>query len=448
MKLKVSEIAKESGGRLISGDPEAVVTGFATDSREIKKGTMFVPIKGEKTDSHRFIPQVFESGAAASFSEEELEAGENAVVLVKDSRQALQKTAAYYRSSFDIPIVGVTGSAGKTTAKEMIALALSAKLNVMKTQGNANSQVGVPITICTLKKDNTAAVVEMGVSMPGEMERISAVVKATHLVVTNIGVSHIEYLKSRENIMAEKLKAADYIKDGAVFVNGDDDLLATLKESTKTRVVTFGLAPHCDWHASELRDAAGGTYFLCQHRGLSWQMFVPAAGVHNVRNALAAFAVATELGVDIEDAARAVASYKPPKMRQQIIETNGKTIIDDSYNANPDSMNLALDLLAKTEGTRKVAVLADMLELGEYSAEAHRGIGEHASELGIDYLVCIGTESRLIHEGFGNAECSSCFEDNEQATAFLDGFLQQGDVVLLKGSRGMKLDEIVKYLQG
>ncbi len=445
MRLKLGEIVKASGGELLSGSPDNFVTAFSTDSREIKSGTMFVPIKGERIDSHKFIPDVFEKGAAASFSEEKGDFGENAVVLVEDNRLALQKTAAHYRSGFDIPIIGVTGSAGKTTAKEMIALALSAKLNVMKTQGNSNSQVGVPITVCTLKKENQAAVVEMGVSMPGEMEKISAVVKATHAVITNIGVSHIEYLKSRENIMAEKLKIADYIKDGTLFVNGEDDLLSRLKEHTKCKVVTFGISASCDWRASELRDADGGTYFTCENRGRSRKAFVPVSGVHNVRNALASLAVADGLGISFDDAMRAIASYKPPAMRQQIFELDGITVIDDTYNANPDSMKAAIDILTSKEG-RKIAVLGDMLELGDYTEQGHRDVGEYAKEHGVDILIGIGELSKEICKAFSESKGIN-LDSNEKSIEWLKNELQEGDVLLVKGSRGMRMEEIIEGLK-
>lgn len=449
MRLKLEEIVSACGGKLIGGSPETVITNFVTDSREAKAGSMFVPIVGENVDSHNFISNVFKQGAAASFTEREIEgiSAEYPLVLVNDARLALQKAAAYYRSGFDIPIIGVTGSAGKTTAKEMIALALSAKLNVMKTHGNANSQVGVPITICGLKKEHEAAVVEMGVSMPGEMDRISDVVKATHVVVSNIGVSHIEYLKSRENIMAEKMKSAKYVTNfGSVFVSGDDDLLPTLKESFGKRLVTYGLNSNCDWRATDIRDADGGTHFLCVHPDVNMQFYVPASGAHNVRNALAAIAVAHTLDVDMNDVQRALASYKPPAMRQEIFESNGVTIIDDSYNANPDSMKAAIDILSGMSRTgRKIAVLGDMLELGSYTESGHIEVGEYAKKHGIDYVIGVGELSKNICLGFGDNSFS--FDSNEQATAFLMDKLRGEDMVLIKGSRGMKMDEIVKSLR-
>ena len=404
MRVKVSDIAAAAEGKLLCGDENTVITSFITDSREARAGAMFVPIRGERADGHSYIPAVLEGPAAAAFTDHEIPLGEKPLVLVKDCREALQRAAAWYRDQFAIPIVGITGSVGKTTAKEMVAQALSAQFRVLKTAGNQNSQVGVPITVCGLRKDHTAAVVEMGVSMPGEMARIAGVVKPTCAVMTNIGVSHIEFMKTRENILAEKARIADYLPpDGALFVNGDDDLLPTLKETMGSRVVTFGLGPTCDWRAFGLNEADKGTFFTCQSpAGERTELFVPAAGEHNVRNALCAMAVARYLGVPAGDVVRAISAYKAPAMRQQMVEANGLLIIDDSYNASPDSMRSAIDVLSTRPVTgKRAAVLADMLELGDFSQQGHYQVGQYAKERGVELLVAVGPLSREIAAGYG-----------------------------------------------
>lgn len=447
MRVKVSDIAAAAEGKLLCGDENTVITSFITDSREAKAGAMFVPIRGERADGHSYIPAVLEGPAAAAFTDHEIPLGEKPLVLVKDCREALQRAAAWYRDQFAIPIVGITGSVGKTTAKEMVAQALSAQFRVLKTAGNQNSQVGVPITVCGLRKDHTAAVVEMGVSMPGEMARIAGVVKPTCAVMTNIGVSHIEFMKTRENILAEKARIADYLPpDGALFVNGDDDLLPTLKETMGGRVVTFGLGPTCDWRAFGLNEADKGTFFTCQSpAGERTELFVPAAGEHNVRNALCAMAVARYLGVPAGDVVRAISAYKAPAMRQQMVEANGLLIIDDSYNASPDSMRSAIDVLSTRPVTgKRAAVLADMLELGDYSQQGHYQVGQYARERGVELLVAVGPLSREIAAGYG--EGARWFATNQEAAAFLRDALRPGDAVLVKGSRGMKTDEIVAAL--
>lgn len=447
MRVKVSDIAAAAEGKLLCGDENTVITSFITDSREAKAGAMFVPIRGERADGHSYIPAVLEGPAAAAFTDHEIPLGEKPLVLVKDCREALQRAAAWYRDQFAIPIVGITGSVGKTTAKEMVAQALSAQFRVLKTAGNQNSQVGVPITVCGLRKDHTAAVVEMGVSMPGEMARIAGVVKPTCAVMTNIGVSHIEFMKTRENILAEKARIADYLPpDGALFVNGDDDLLPTLKKTMGSRVVTFGLGPTCDWRAFGLNEADKGTFFTCQSpAGERTELFVPAAGEHNVRNALCAMAVARYLGVPAGDVVRAISAYKAPAMRQQMVEANGLLIIDDSYNASPDSMRSAIDVLSTRPVTgKRAAVLADMLELGDYSQQGHYQVGQYAKERGVELLVAVGPLSREIAAGYG--EGARWFATNQEAAAFLRDALRPGDAVLVKGSRGMKTDEIVAAL--
>jgi len=447
MKLTLGEIAAFCGGTLV-GDPNIEVTAFYTDSRQTEPGKMFVPIRGENVDGHRFIPQVFELGAAAAFSEVTLENPAGAVVYVADARAALQAVAAGWRAQFDIPVIGITGSVGKTTTKEMVALAVAAGKKTMKTAGNANSQVGLPITVMRITEEDEAAVIEMGVSMPGEMERLAKAAKPNIAVMTNIGVSHIEYLKSRENILAEKFRIADYLPEGGcVFVNGDDDLLSTLQSTPEKKIVRFGLSEACDWRAVELAMDAYGTKFTCIHGNEQLPVYVPAAGEHNVRNALAALAVADAVGVPVEDAARAIAGYESPAMRQQIKEINGVMLIDDTYNANPDSMRAALQILGSVKiAGKKYAVLADMLELGEYAAQAHREIGSFAAKQGADVLCGIGPLAKHIVEGFGQPENSAWFGSNAEAAEWLRAHVQAGDAVLCKGSRGMHTEEIIAAL--
>ncbi len=447
MRLKINEICNAVGGRLLWGDGEREVTHFITDSREAALGAMFVPIRGERADGHDYIPSVLKTAGTASFTDHEIPETEGPVVLVEDCREALQQAAAYYRSQFELPVVGVTGSVGKTTAKEMIAHVLGAGFNVLSTEKNHNSQVGVPITVCRLTPEHTAAVIEMGVSMPREMERIAAVARPTCAVMTNIGVSHIEYLKTRENILQEKAHIADYIPYGGVlFVNGDDDLLPTLEDAVPCQVVTYGLSGDCYWQARDLREMNGCTYFTClAPQGWEVETFVPALGEHNVRNALCAIAVACELGMTGEKASDALATYEPPAMRQQIKEKDGLLIIDDTYNASPDSMRGALEVLrTRPCKGRRVAVLADMLELGSVSKKEHEAVGCYAREKGIDQLVAVGRLSQDMAGAFG--QDARWYPTNAEAIAYLKATLSPGDVVLVKGSRGMQTEEIVKAL--
>lgn len=445
MQLTVSQIARMAGGRLLSGNGSAPVTAFFTDSRQAASGAMFVPIRGEKVDGHAYISAALQAGAAASFTDRPLQEMPGPLVLVEDCRAALQRVAEAYRLQFTLPVAGITGSVGKTTAKEMAAQALTAAHRVYKTQGNANSQVGVPITLCGLEPCHTAAVIEMGVSMPGEMARIARVVRPTCGIVTTIGTSHLEFMGTRENILSEKLRMADYLPANApLFVNGDNDLLSALPPGA-FRAVTFGLSAGCMWQGKDMAETGDGMSFLCvAPDGREQPVRLPVAGAHNVRNALAALALADHLGQSLAATAQALAGYEPPAMRQRVTRRgDGVTVIDDSYNASPDSMRSALDVLAARPG-RKIAVLAGMRELGSYTRQGHEDTGRYAAEKQVDILLAVGELAGAIAQGYGPGAVQA--PDNAQAAAWLQKALRPGDTVLVKGSRGMKTEEIVAAL--
>lgn len=447
MRMTVEEAAQACGGRLLCGSPQTPVTSVSADSRKVDPGALFVPIKGEKTDAHAHIADAFVAGAAATLTQEhETAAGPGAWIAVPDTLRAVQEIAAAYRRKFRIPVVGVTGSVGKTTTKEMVALALSAQRNVMKTEGNSNSQIGVPLTVFRLGAEHEAAVVEMGMSEFGEMARLARVAAPDCAVVTNIGISHIGQLGSQENIRSEKLHITDYFHSGSVlFLNGDDPLLAELKGKTGFRTVWFGTRPWCDFRAEDVRLETGRSAFRFVSPGGTGKVFVPAPGMHMVLNALAALAVSGELGVSLEKAAAALGEYRPLAMRQQLRTVGGVTVIDDSYNASPDAVKSSLDVLGGFTGGRRIAVLADMLELGEHSVQAHFDVGVRAAERA-DVLVTVGSEAEHIAEGarFARRDMTvRVCNENADASDFLRELLAPGDAVLVKGSRGMHTDGIV-----
>lgn len=445
MELKLQEIAQLCGGRLI-GRGDRIINEFFTDSRQAKEGAMFVPIKGERVDGHSFIPAVFAKGAA-SFSDcgQEIPGGD--MIIVDDSRMALQTVAMSYRQRFNIPVIGVTGSVGKTTAKEMAALAISAGLDTFRTQGNANSQVGVPLTLLGLLPRHRAAVIEMGMSLPGEMERIARSVRPTAAIFTGVGVSHIEFHGSREKIMEEKLHITDYFGlENTLIVNGDDDLLSTLKGKTGYKLISFGIGPGCDFRAVDIEADSEESRFSCLVGDMSIRVRVPVPGLHNVRNALSSLAAAQIAGVDLNLAAQAIATYSAPNMRGQIKKGKGCIIIDDSYNASPDSAIASLQILAGMEKGPKIALLADMLELGDYSKKGHRDVGIQAKKQGIDKLIAFGPESAEIYRGFDCPENSCHFTQYSEALACLEELVKNGGTVLIKGSRGMGTDRFVKAL--
>ncbi|ARP50250.1 MULTISPECIES: UDP-N-acetylmuramoyl-tripeptide--D-alanyl-D-alanine ligase [Caproicibacterium] len=448
MKITVREAAEMSSGRLLCGNADSWITSIVTDSREACPGSLFVPIRGEKTDAHIYIPAVFAAGAAASFTQEEtaVPPDSSALIAVPDTTAALQRLAAAYRRRYTGPVVGITGSVGKTTTKEMVALALSARYHVMKTQGNQNSQVGVPLTMFQLNADTETAVVEMGMSQFGEMARLARIAAPQFAVMTNIGISHIENLHTQENIMREKLHITDGFTPQSVLVlNGDDKMLATLRGKLPFHTEFVGTSPWCSYRAVQVESQNGCMHFSMQHDGKSLPVTIPVLGMHQVTNALAALAIADILHVSLPDAAAELAKYQPLAMRQQIHEAGGMTVIDDSYNASPDAMRGALDVLCSFPH-RRVAVLADMLELGDASCRAHQDCGRHAAQAGVDVLVTIGKEAAAIAEGAhevnSSLPCTVC-SSNQEAGAYLRKLLKPGDTILVKGSRGMHVDEIV-----
>ncbi len=355
MKLTAEEIVKASGGILLCGDPKTEITSFSTDSRDIQPGCLFVPIKGERTDAHIYIEATLAAGAAGTFTQyrNAPTADSHPWIYVEDTGQALQKVAAWYRSLFSIPVVGITGSVGKTTTKEMVALALSAQYNTMRTQGNQNSQIGLPLTIFQLSPEHEAAVVEMGMSEFGEMGRLAAIARPTMAVMTNIGLSHIGQLKTQENILREKLHITDgFTSKNRLILNGDDPFLASVQGKTPFPVISYGFGDSCEYRAEEIETNDKGTSFVMVHHGRRLPVFVPAFGIHMVYNALAAIAVAEQNGIPAEKAAEALQQYRPLAMRQQRYEANGVTVIDDTYNASPDSMMGSVECAGFHEGFR------------------------------------------------------------------------------------------------
>lgn len=449
--ITVSEIVSAVSGSLLCGDPDTVVTNIQFDSRAVNGGSLFVPLIGEKTDAHRFIDTCIRTCAATLTMHDAPEGAEKPFIKVDDTLRALQSLAAWYRSGFaDLRLVGVTGSVGKTSTKEMIAAALSGGFNVMKTQGNKNSQIGMPSTMFDIEDCHEAAVIEMGVSLFGEMDRLCDIARPKYAVMTNIGIAHIENLKTQENIMSEKLKITKHFdSDGILFLNGDDKLLRTLYGKQSFRTVSFGISEDNDYHAENIQTEGFFTSFDCCHGGSCVRYTIPALGMHSVTNALAAVAVGEALGLDSAQLAKGLSTYKNAPMRQQIIEREGFTVIDDSYNSSPDAAKVSLDVLKELANDKpSIAVLADMLELGEKSAEGHYGVGSHLAEIGVNKLIAVGEESKKTAEGARDGGCAEVYtcDSNDQAYEILKGLMSDGCVILVKGSRGMHTDEIVKKL--
>ena len=452
--VTVRDILKASGGTLLCGSEDTYVEHITIDSRKIAGNDIFVPFVGERVDGHNYIQSAFKNGAAASFSSKrDIPLCEKPIILVDDVMKAMLNTARWYRKErIKIPVTGVTGSVGKTSTREIISRALSAEKNVFSTKGNYNGQIGVPMTMCDIDNSYEAAVIEMGISLFGEMDNISSVVCADCAVVTNIGKCHIENLLTQENILTEKFKIADNMPDGGTLIlNGDDRLLRSCIPDKRLNTVYYGTSPDCRFKAENITVTGTGTAFDFVLDGKRKAMKLQIAGKHNVMNALAAFAVCESLGVDLDAAAERIQTYSGFARRMERVQCRDYLIIDDAYNASTDSVKAAIDVFSdlQTNG-KKYIVLADMLELGEHAADEHKTIGAYLAGKDIDTAVFIGTLSRYTAQSArDNADVEvKCFDSNAEAYEFLKENLIKGDAVLFKGSHSMKLEEIIeKFIQ-
>ena len=439
-----------AGMAVIRGYSGKEAAGIVIDSRKVEPGDIFVAIRGERVDGHQFIREVFDKGAIAVVCEEEPEELPGPCIRVEDSLAALRQIAAFYREQMPIPIVGITGSVGKTSTKEFVASVLAQKYKTHKTQGNFNNEIGVPLTLLAMPEDTEAAVVEMGINHFGEMHRLSEMVKPDICVMTNIGQCHLEFLGSRDGILKAKSEIFDFMNpEGTVCVNGDDDKLMTIGEVHGKRPVHFGLSPENDIYADTIvsRGLLGSTATI-HTPDAAFDVQIPLPGAHMVLNALAATAVGLQLGLTTEQIAAGIAAVQAVSGRSRVVQAKDLVLIDDCYNANPVSMKASIDVLSNAPG-RKIAVLGDMGELGAEEKQLHYMVGEHFAGKGIDALYCVGTLSQEIAKAVRT--CSSKtevhhYEDKADLIKDLVKEVQSGDTVLVKASHFMGFPEIVKKL--
>jgi UDP-N-acetylmuramoyl-tripeptide--D-alanyl-D-alanine ligase len=453
-KINATQITGAVGGKLVAGTGSLFAYGISTDSRKVVANDAFIALKGENYDGHSFTANAVEKGASVLIVDRDIDdMGPGvAVIRVDDTLQALHRLAAWYRGLFNIDFVAVTGSTGKTTTKNMIAQVLSQSFSVLKTQGNLNNQIGLPVTVMQLHDGIDIGVVEMGMNSFGEIQRLMAIVKPRVSVITNIGMSHIEKLGSRENILKAKMEIFEGMaKDPVAVINGDDQLLAGAARKLDMPVVYYGMNSG-DLVASgvELMAEKGIAYTL-HADGRSYRVRVPIPGDHNVYNSLAAIAVGRLFGIDYDKILNGLENIGHEKMRLSVSTTaDNVKVINDAYNASPDSMRSALALLAQMKGGAKIAVLADMLEMGAYAEEGHRQVGRYAAQSGIDVLIAVGDSSRFIAEGAAengmDPDRIYYFKDKSRAITLLNSIVKEKDVVLVKGSRGMRMEEIANRL--
>ena len=432
---------------------ECGINAIVTDTSEVKPGALFVAIKGERFDGHDFAEKAVEAGASAILAERPLLLPVP-VLVVSSTRQALIELAGWYRGLFHTFVAGVTGSVGKTSTKDMICAVLERKGKTLKTMGNLNNGIGLPKTLFRLDSSYKNAVIEMGMSHRGEISALTRAARPNVGVITNIGVSHIENLGSRENILKAKLEITEGMSPSAPLVlNADDKLLSEVYNQVERDIIYYGIESQtADVQGDSIEEKDGRTCFRIRFYGRTVSAMIPVVGVHNVYNALAAFSVGLAAGMAPEDIVEGLANYTPTAMRQDIIRLeNGTIVVADCYNASPDSMKASLAVLGKmAEAKRRVAVLGEMLELGDYAPKMHRRVGGYAAENRLDALFCIGEHAKEMEEGALKTGYlyTRCFSDKEALADYLKLWLKPGDAVLYKGSRGMKLEEVVETVHG
>ncbi len=441
--ITLQEVARACGGTL-HGDPNITITSIVTDSRKATAGSLFAAIKGARADGHRFIPMTAEQGAVCALCEDAPDI-DMAYIQVGSTLAALKGIAEYYRSLFSIPFIGVTGSVGKTSTKELISSVLRQKYKVHKTSGNFNNELGVPLTLFGLEEDHEVAVIEMGISGFGEMTRLSKMVRPDISVITNIGYCHLENLGDRDGVLKAKTEMFTYLQpDGKIILCHDDDKLRTVTDYHGVRPIFYGTEARTEYYADHIEELLlDGVRCTLHHGDSVIDVTIPAMGRHFVLNALCAMAVGKQLGLTDDEIKTGIERFENVGSRNHIIHARGMTVIDDCYNANPTSTKAGLDTLSNFSG-RKVALLGDMKELGRDELALHKEVGAYAKEKGVDLLIAVGALSRATADGFGDG--AVYYAAVEDCIAALGELLREGDAVLVKASHSMHFETIVEAI--
>lgn len=444
--LSFDEIVNCLGGKSINYSKNLIISGICTDSRKIKKGDLFIALKGDNFDGNEFVNECFKKGAIAAVISKDINCIGPAV-LVDDGLIALKSLAELYKKRFNIPIIAVTGSSGKTTTKEIISAVLAQKYKVHKTYQNLNNEIGLPLTLFELKKEHELSVLEMGMNSLGEIQRLVTISRPDIGVITNIGTAHIENLKSRENILKAKMELTTYFdKKSILLLNGDDEYLSLVKNKDY-KIIWVSTKGNGDYNATDIKNLGEeGVEFKCNYRGEEHLFKICIPGIHNVYNGLFAIALGDFYDINPNDIKKGLMEFKPGNNRMDIINMSSNiSIINDSYNANLDSMKAAIDVLNSFKNSRKIAVLGDMFELGDFSIKAHKEVGRYVKDRA-DILVAIGKESKYIYDEAHEKIESRHFETKDEACSFLKSIVRQKDAILIKASRGMGLEDVVSYL--
>ncbi len=459
MNLSLEEISKAVAGTL-QGAGNVKVRGYSIDSRTLNTGELFFAIKGPRFDGHQFVEQVFQKGAAAAVVEHDVEtapasAGKRNVIRVKSTLDALQSLARDVRRRWGMKIIGVTGSAGKTTTKEMIASVLGKKFTVLRSVGNLNNEFGLPLCLLRAERYQNIGVLEMGMSAKGEIRKLASIAEPNEGVVTNVNPVHLEFFKSVDEIAEAKAELIEGLHDPKVaYLNNDDSRVRAMSRNFSGKVVTYGVKSAAAFRVEQLQDLGlEGTAFTVHHGRRDLNLVLPLLGQHNVANAVAAVALGVVHEVAWEQIREAISEMKPEKMRGQVIKfREGFAAIDDSYNSNPRALSEMIRFLGKLRGyQRKILVAGEMLELGPEGAELHRNCGREAARAGLELILGVQGQAREILEGAleGGMDRSRLkfARDAVQAGDLLARALKKGDIVLIKGSRGVKLEQTLNTLR-
>lgn len=454
--MTLEELLHATKGTLLGEYKEqnTQIRSVETDSRALKDGSLFIPLIGERFDAHDFLDMALSGGAAGCLTmrvPERVQPGKF-YIQVEDTQKALGDLASYYRKKFPIPYVAITGSVGKTTTKEMVASVLGVKYKVLKTEGNFNNEIGLPLTLFRLDSSHEICVLEMGMNHFGEIEYLSRLVEPDVAIITNIGAAHIENLGSYENILKAKCEIFSHMKEGSLAVlNGDDTLLQSLEgKLPNQRIHYYGTDHRFPYRASDIVSLGEkGVRCMLETPTEAVSVTIPALGNHMVYAALAATVVGDSYGIKADEIVEGIRRFVPTKMRMNVVNLGDVTILDDAYNANPQSMRAALEVLAQSDSPYKVAILGDMFELGALGATLHHGIGEYAGSLGIDALLAVGEISREIYQAAKNSPIPDVFhfDTKEEAKTILPELIKPGATILVKASRGMEFEELVKELK-
>ena len=449
--MSISDILSATGGELVHKSTNSAyvnIKGITTDSRKAGEGMLFIPLKGETRDGHDFINSAVADGAV-SLTERCDSYTEGDIIKVMDTRKALGDIAKYYKSKYPIPTVSITGSVGKTTTKDLVYSVISQGFNTHKTPNNFNNDIGVPLTVFGIEKEHTAAVIEMGMNHFGEIEYLADIVKPDCAIITNIGMSHIENLLSQEGILRAKLEITKNFTDkNTLFVNGDDKYLSAIPQA-EHKIVRYGLDTSNDVYAKDIinKGLEGVSFTAVCDKG-EFDVTIRQPGVHNVYNALAAICAGLYMGLGFDECAKGIEECVYTSSRLEIIQANGVEIINDCYNASPDSVRAALKVMALSLKPRKVAILGDILEMGEFAPDAHYKLGEAVKDSGVDLLITAGEMAKHIATGAKDAGAGDVisFDTTDALKKEITTIIKNGDCVLVKASHGMRFIEITEAL--